>query len=560
MRKRDMTSNDKIILDEILKQGLTQVDPNTTESSFFEFFTAEQVLKDFDLSNDEIESGLVGAGGDGGIDSIYLLINGELAQEDYDYSHLRRDITIDLIIVQSKTRAGFQESPIERFITVSNDLFDLSIDLQKITEVYNERLLEVMQYFHDIWRQLATRFPTLNVTFCYASKGDVPGANLRRKVRVLQSKVEEFFPSANFSFDFLGAPELLDLARRFPQRSYPLQLADTPISAENGDGFVCLVGLGRFFEFLTDESGKLRRQMLEANVRDYQGRTAVNDGIQDTLENANSEDFWWLNNGVSILASKATLAGKTLSIEDPLVVNGLQTSTEIFEYFRSSDTENEQRKILAKVMVPTEDESRDRVIKATNSQTTVQAASLRATDKIHRDIEEYLRPRGLFYDRRKNFYKNEGKPRSQIVGIQYMAQAVMAIVLRQPDTARARPSTLIKSDDNYKLVFNDSYPIHLYYVCVRVMRTIEQHLKSPMLDVPQEHRNNLRFYVAMHAVLTAINQHGPNAIADYDWTRLDELGVKASVDAVQKEYFDLGGNDQVAKGKILLKNILHTFE
>ena len=110
-------------------------------------------------------------------------------------------------------------------------------------------------------------------------------------------------------------------------------------------------------------------------------------------------------------------------------------------------------------MVPTEDESRDRIIKANNRQTPVQAASLRATDKIHRDIEEYFRPRGLFYDRRKNYYKNEGKPRDKIIGIPYLAQAVMAILLRSPDTARARPSSLLKNDDDYVRVFDSSYPI-----------------------------------------------------------------------------------------------------
>ena len=81
-----MTTNDRIILDEVLKQRQMEIDPNTDPSSFFELFTAEQVLKDFDLSYDEIESGLVGDGGDGGIDAIYLLVNGDLVpvQSEYD--------------------------------------------------------------------------------------------------------------------------------------------------------------------------------------------------------------------------------------------------------------------------------------------------------------------------------------------------------------------------------------------------------------------------------------------------------------------------------------------
>ena len=76
-----MVTNDRIILDEVLTQGMSNAASDVSESTYFEFFTAEQVLKDFDLSADEIESGLVGNGGnggDGGIDAIYLLVNGEL--------------------------------------------------------------------------------------------------------------------------------------------------------------------------------------------------------------------------------------------------------------------------------------------------------------------------------------------------------------------------------------------------------------------------------------------------------------------------------------------------
>ena len=57
-----VTDNDRIILDQILAQKRTSIDPSATESDFFEFFTAEQVLKDSDLSYDELESGLVGHG------------------------------------------------------------------------------------------------------------------------------------------------------------------------------------------------------------------------------------------------------------------------------------------------------------------------------------------------------------------------------------------------------------------------------------------------------------------------------------------------------------------
>ncbi len=59
-----MASNDQIILNQVLDQRRQEVAPNLDASTYFEVFTAEQILKDYDLSYDEIVSGLVGGGGD----------------------------------------------------------------------------------------------------------------------------------------------------------------------------------------------------------------------------------------------------------------------------------------------------------------------------------------------------------------------------------------------------------------------------------------------------------------------------------------------------------------
>ena len=553
-----MTTNSQIILNGVLKHHQSEIDPQASADGFFEFFTAEQALKDFDLSYDELESGLVGDGGDGGIDGIYLMVNGDLVQEDSDYTNLRKDIVIDLVILQSKTHSGFQETPIERFITVSRHLFDLSNE-DSLPSSYNTRLLEAMHRFHNLYRNLAPFFPTFNVTFYYASKGEDPSASVKLKVDILRNVVASYIPSANFDFQFLGAPELLNLAGRQPHTTYSLPLAENPISSGDQVGFVCLVKLSDFFAFITDAVGSLQRQLFDANVRDYQGSTQVNGEIQAALQTEGSEDFWWLNNGVSILATQASLGGNTLTIKDPQIVNGLQTSNEVYNYFKNADVaRSDGRKILVRVMVPTEDESRDRIIKATNSQTVVPPSSLRATQRIHRDIEEYLQQKGLFYDRRKNHYKNEGKPRDKIVGIPYLAQAVMAIVLRRPDQARARPSSLLKNDRDYNRVFNSSYPIELYYVCAEAMRRVESLLKSPSLRVATEDRSNLRFYVAMHAVAGVSNspRPTPRAIARFDLSALDSAAVQHSLNDIQPKYVGLGGNDQVAKGALLLDALL----
>ncbi|MGV0034805.1 MAG: abortive phage resistance protein, partial [Candidatus Azotimanducaceae bacterium WSBS_2022_MAG_OTU7] len=109
-----MTTNDQILLNEILSQKKKEVDVDASDSDFFELFTAEQILKDFDLSYEEIESGLIGGGNDGGIDALYILVNGEVVQEESDFSNLKNNIVLDVIIVQAKTSDSFSETPIER--------------------------------------------------------------------------------------------------------------------------------------------------------------------------------------------------------------------------------------------------------------------------------------------------------------------------------------------------------------------------------------------------------------------------------------------------------------
>lgn len=554
-------SNDRIILDEILEQQQSARAPTLAASKYFELFVTEQVLKDYDLSNEEIESGLVGDGGDGGIDSIYLFVNGELVREDFDPSHIKKDAAVDLVVVQAKTSAGFAETPVERFITVSDDILDLAKPLPELKPIYNPALIDAIGRFRDTYKALATKFPSLRIAYYYASKGSSPELSVERKGEKLRQAVLNRFGSAVVDLAFLGASELLALARTSAKTTFTLALAENPVSSAGDVGFVGLVYLHDYFGFITDDNKQLRRQIFEANVRDYQGSTEVNEAIQMTLKGKSAEDFWWLNNGVTIVASRASLSAKALTIEDPQIVNGLQTSSEVFSYFTSANTDGEKRKLLVRVIVPSDAASRDRIIKATNSQTAIQQASLRATDKIHRDIEEYLRPRGLFYDRRKNYYKNEGKPLDRVIGIPQLAQATMAIVLAKPDQARARPSSLLKDDKNYALVYSPDYPIDLYLLCALVTKSVESFLRSDTSGLDARDRNNLRFYVAMHATYLLAEKWKPTPkdIGELDPDLVNSDLLTKSLGVVKTHYSALGGTDAVAKGSDLVDRIQNAF-
>jgi hypothetical protein len=555
-----MANNDQIILDQILEQQRSQRSPSASKSSFFETYVVEQVLKDADLSDEEIESGLVGDGGDGGIDGIYIFANGDLVREDFDTSTLKKNISLEVVIIQSKTSAGFDEDTLNRFVAVTNDLFDLSKTVESFETVYNEGVRSAVANFRTVYKELAARFPSLHFRYVYASRGDAKTVhpNVTRKTETLKNAVARLFSAALFTFDFLGASDLLALARRQPITTFDLQVSEG-ISAQGG--YVALVKLGEFARFIRDDRGALRKNLFDANVRDYQGTTQVNEEIQKSLHAKGQENFWWLNNGVTIIAAKAVQSGKAITLEDPQVVNGLQTSTEIFKYFSTANTDGDEREVMVRIIVPGKAESSDRIIKATNSQTSIPQASLRATDKVHRDIEEYLEPFGLFYDRRKNMHKNEGRSTEQIIGIPLIAQAIMSISMQRPDDARARPSSLLKRDDDYAKIFSPEHPIELYLVAGKLIKAVQSYLRARD-DLQPKDKNNLLFYAAMYAAskLTGKSHPSTKDIAKIKPEDIRLAVIEESVKTVQADYKTLGASDVVAKGSALLTQLKKRLE
>lgn len=294
-------------------------------------------------------------------------------------------------------------------------------------------------------------------------------------------------------------------------------------------------------------------------MRDYQGHVTVNKAIQDSLEAAEGEDFWWLNNGVTIIASSATFStAKTLKIDFPEVVNGLQTSNEIFNYFsRNPDRlEHEMRNLLVRVIVPQNEDSRDKIIFATNSQTSIPKASLRATDSIHRQIELYFKPRDLYYDRRKNYYKNQGKKSTQIVSVSFLAQCLMSIVLQRPDFARARPSTLLTEDTSYNRLYNDQQSLATYYAAAYIGKAVESALRI-CGEYSVTNKSDIEFYVTY---VVCVRLLGKAVITGRDLAGIDLAQVSGELILdcahwVNDIYLELGGTDKVAKGSTLITAI-----
>lgn len=557
-----LTTNSQRILSELFRQDFIDNGVYSDEAKYFEFFASKNILKDLELSDEEIESGVLGNGYDGGCDSIYTLYNGVLVTDDILESiTVSKESTVELHVIQAKRETAFGEDAIMKWKTTISNLLEIGIDDSQYKSRYNEDVLSAFAIFRNLYVKLLRSTPKVHICFHYASFATEIHPNVNMQAEELTEQVKKLYPSPKIfvTVEFWGAEKLLVAAQSQPEHKISLQLAETAINTGIHRDYVALVNLAKYYQFITSDNKELRKYIFEANVRDYQGHTAVNQDIQDTLLNPTGEEFWWLNNGITLLADEVIPAtNKELILTEPAVVNGLQTSNEIFRYFQAHPEAitTENRNILVRIIVPESEDSRDHIILATNNQTNIPKSSLRANDPIHWQIELYLKGKGLYYDRRKNYYKNQGKKSTEIISVSFLSQCMISLVLHRPDSARARPSTLLTKEETYNLLYNPNQDLDVFYHAAKLGRMTEICLKR-LSGYSQAQVNDILFYTLYYEVGQLLCKADILAadIKSLDIAVFTDDYILNSAKIVFDAYIGLGGNSQVAKGSLLIEEL-----
>ncbi len=273
--------------------------------------------------------------------------------------------------------------------------------------------------------------------------------------------------------------------------------------ATGKESYVLLVRLEDYWKFVSDETGRLRRYLFDSNVRDYLGSNPVNEDIGRSLADENGPDFWWLNNGVTILATNATIPGKTIQLQDIQIVNGLQTTETVFRHFQGGAKESRDRALLVKILVSSDAQARDRIIRATNNQTLVEVAALHATDKVQRDIEE-------------------------------IPSAVLALVFKDPArSARLRPR-FMRNQQSYEAVFSSRLPIEVWPGLVNIYKQVDAGLACVS---PGKRRE--RFISNWRGLVSFIIAAKRLKTFDYSVDRLVELAAIVIPQGEIKEIWDV---------------------
>ena len=547
-----------IILEEILKQYKeTATDSSTNDDENFERFAAEQLLKDENLDEDEIISGLIGDSNDNGIDGFYIFLDGELINQIEQVEGKYKEMKV--YFHQYKNNYKIEENVVLKFNNAFNDIMNFD---NKNLNGWHYDLKNKIVLLREIILKTATYALTIKFIINHVSKANYEDIKDNKsywsKVDNLKNLIKKFgISKLGVEYDFIGGEELKNLSYRKPEYSIDLVLKDSPLTLEFGDnniGYIALVSLKNYYNFIV-ENGNLQKHIFDSNVRDYQNKTTVNKEIEDTIINDNNTDFWWLNNGITIIAGKdSTQIGKKLSLKNVQIVNGLQTSYSIYNTLKNIKTDEfeDARSLFVKIIICDQKDVIDRIIRATNSQNPIPSGVLRATDTTQRDIEQYFLSKGYYYDRRKNYYRNLGKPRNKIISINLLSQCIVSLVLpeKNPSRARSNPTILIKTDEDYNSLFRGDCDFQVYLNAVLIFLKVDKELKK--LSSEKEFIEDSK----LGKIIKLFKFHISRVLI----SEITEKGTPLAKDLGDEKIVENIDTDAVKKSILTLKKIIDEYE
>jgi hypothetical protein len=476
----------------------------------FEALACEVVLSTKGLTSEEIDSGLVGGSRDGAIDAAYVFVGGVLVQEDSDYLKAGSSVTrqaerpiIRVQLVQAKESNGFAENFIMLATINAARLLDVDRDAILLRGQFSDDVIEKTERFIAVHNNLRGAHPTIEIDYTYVSVADEVNVHPQvvRALDDFKTTLSSIVFGATVTAGTRGIESISGHLRRRPSYDGLLKVETLTVhEREPGSpSWLTLVTLRNYLAFLTDpDDASYRDHFFSDNVRDFYKSAPVNLQIAETLSDPGSPEFWWLNNGVTVVCAPGVHApGKSLNIKDVQIVNGLQTSRSIWDALSAAKPDNPllDHCVLVRV-IPTPDKHvRDMVIRATNSQTPVTSEGLRATSETQLRIEEFLLESDYFYDRRRNYYRNHGKPLARIVSIRQLAQCLLAWVKLRPDDARARPTDYLKTTTKHDSLFAPSLPKSIFAWVLDAQARVEQFLAAQENSDSAE-VNDLRFLLA----------------------------------------------------------------
>jgi hypothetical protein len=216
---------------------------------YFEVFAANQILKHLRLNPDpdEIEAGVVGGDGDGGVDGFYVYCNKKLIREETDVAMFAgQQVHIAVLVIQAKNKASFEESVPTKFKDFVEHCLATEVVSDAARILYSQELLDATARFHRLFRSLLTSRATLSASFYHAAHADNVDVKVRTRGGFVCDSFKAAYNSAQCEYIPVTGTELitmfyereetilaLPVTKHFDYRSFAR------------DAYVCVVKLGK---------------------------------------------------------------------------------------------------------------------------------------------------------------------------------------------------------------------------------------------------------------------------------------------------------------------------
>ncbi|KQM36863.1 hypothetical protein ASE56_10640 [Microbacterium sp. Leaf203] len=507
--------------------------PTLSDGLAFMQFATSLALAQFQLSEPDIQAGITEGPHDGGIDGFHIIVNQTeaVSQATSGLSRVKtapagvaKNVPFDIVVVQSKSTMdgaldgkALQElhGSLNRILS-NESLADLR------TYPLNEKVISQV----DAYRRYRSKLVSLDPIRSFTVYLMQPIADTKltqpdkRRAGDLKKMIEGHLGSSTkVAVELLTADGIEKLRNAPRDVEGILKFASKPLDEKHGksSALLGLVTVGDLLSFVRrGKTAVLRDEFFTTNVREFAGSsTPVNAAIRNTLSTNSDTAFWWMNNGVTIIVDRvAYQSDSSWLLVNPQIVNGLQTTNVIHEAANDSVITSKRRKesLLVRVISELDPKLRESVIQGTNNQTQVNSVQLYANDSRQLEIETFLETKGWFYERRRWQYRNRKVSRSRIRSILELAQVIIAAVLLEPETARARPRDRLKTEAGYRRVFSDTVDMAVYTKLLDMQVQVEKYLTSAAALAISNDPTNDRFFILAGV---ALRLSGVKAKADH---------------------------------------------
>jgi hypothetical protein len=416
------------------------------------------------LTNEQIADALTDQGGDRGIDAVYL-DEGEGRLNLHLFS-FKYGSSIE------KCRKNFQGSAVDKVVSFVEDLINEQRDSLRAT--CHAGLFENIEYIWERYRDPAFK---ILIYFC-SNRGPLMDSDLKRIIH--HFKGQPFISVHQLHTAEIANTFLRQLNVKVNGRIQLLDKQYFPRIDGVYRGLIATVNAADFIGLIADPLSprEIYGPAFNDNIRLWLGvKNEVNASIISTALSDERRDFWYLNNGITIVCrgfSYNELRSPIVTLEDFQIVNGGQTANALFEAHLVDPDKLTDVYLLLRIYETKDEDLKLKVAAATNNQTPIRSRDLKANDPIQKKLELGLKTLGYYYERKKSQYV-ERKEEERIDALR-AGQTLLAYYGGQPVQAKTQSDRIF--GEFYTQIFHDNLTEHQVLCSVLLSKIIESEKRA----------------------------------------------------------------------------------